>query len=398
MSDQWMATTLGEIAEIVGGGTPSTKELKYWGGDIVWLTEVVRADGQRIATSERTITSEGLTQSSAKLLPAGAVLVTTRASVGFVALADRPLATNQGFQSLVPMDCVLSEFLMLWVQANREEFTSRAGGSTFPEVSKSKVATIPVNLPPLVVQRRIVDLMAHIDNHLVKLRSEHDAASGVLVRMRATLMGPADEWKAGRLDQVAEIRLGRMLSKERSSGDYLAPYIRNANVQWDALNLSDLKQMSFPAKERETYALRAGDILVCEGGDPGRAVLLEEDLPGIYYQKAVHRVRCSGVVDAGFLYQWIACCYQDQRIEDLCTNTTIKHLTAEKFRTLEVRYPPIDDQIAIVRILEAASQVKASLNAELAALLNLRSGLLQGLLSAELTVPSGYDSFLVEVA
>jgi type I restriction enzyme S subunit len=98
------------------------------------------------------------------------------------------------------------------------------------------------------------------------------------------------------------------------------------------------------------------------------------------------------------LYQWLACCYQDQRIEDLCTNTTIKHLTAEKFRTLGVRYPPIDDQIAIARTLEAASHVNASLNAELAALLNLRGSLLQGLLSGELVVPSDYDALIRQVA
>lgn len=400
MTDDWITTTLGEVAEIRGGGTPSTKEPSCWGGDVVWLTptEVVKSDGQWIDASERMLTRKGLEHSSAKWLPAGTVLLTTRASVGFAALARVPLTTNQGFQSLIPSDAVLAEFLLYWIQGNRVEFTSRAGGSTFPEISKKKVASIPIVVPPLAVQRRIVDLIAHLDTHLANLRAEHEVATQALDALRIDLFSETHEWSETSLADVSEVRLGRMLSKERATGEDLAPYIRNANVQWGGLDLSDLKEMSFPAKERETYSLIAGDILVCEGGDPGRSVILDADLPGVYYQKAVHRVRCRQSVSAEFLHQWLIACYKDGRLADLCTNTTIKHLTAEKFRTLTVRFPSLSEQDLIVRTLQSFDAVIRSLNCEIVSLSESRNALLGVLLSGDVVIPANYDSLWAEAA
>lgn len=177
MSEEWRQTTLGEVAQVVGGGTPSTKNEAFWGDDHVWLTptEVVKQDGGIVSGSTRKISAAGLAGSSATLLPRNTVLLTSRASVGFVALAGCQLATNQGFQSLIPDASVLPRYLMYWVQANREEFTSRAGGSTFPEISKSNVKLVPITVPPLAVQRRIVDVVGALDAHTANLQTEADA-------------------------------------------------------------------------------------------------------------------------------------------------------------------------------------------------------------------------------
>jgi type I restriction enzyme S subunit len=163
--DDWTETTIGSIAEVVGGGTPSTKVTEYWGGEIVWLTptEVVPRDGQEIFDSERHITTAGLRNSGAQLLPQGSVILTSRASVGFVALAGIELCTNQGFQSLIPNDYTLAKFLMFWVQANRHRFESRAAGSTFKEISRSNVKSMKLALPSLAEQRRIVEIVSSMD-------------------------------------------------------------------------------------------------------------------------------------------------------------------------------------------------------------------------------------------
>jgi type I restriction enzyme S subunit len=148
---EWIETTLGDVADVIGGGTPSTKESAYWGGDVPWLTpgELTKREGKIITATERTISAEGLANSSAKLLPKGTVLLTSRATVGAVGLAGKPMATNQGFQSLVARSVVMPYFLMCWVQANREAFEKRASGSTFPEISGKRVKAIPIVLPPL---------------------------------------------------------------------------------------------------------------------------------------------------------------------------------------------------------------------------------------------------------
>ena len=163
--EEWAETTLGEVATIVGGGTPSTVETTFWGSDVVWLTptEVVANEGRVIRASRRMLTEAGLRASSATLLPEGSVLLTTRATIGATALAGVPLATNQGFQSLVPSDHALARFLMYWCQANKTEFLARAGGNTFKEISRANVRNVRLLLPPLPEQRRIVDLLDAVD-------------------------------------------------------------------------------------------------------------------------------------------------------------------------------------------------------------------------------------------
>lgn len=165
MREGWRWATLGEIADVHGGGTPSTKNPEFWGGDLAWITptEVVAQDGEVILRTKRRITQLGLERSGARLLPDRSVLVTSRATVGAVALAGVSIAINQGFAGLVCHDAVVPEWLMLWCQANRDEFRSRAGGSTFPEISRSTVRTIPIHVPPKGVQFRTVDLLRSLD-------------------------------------------------------------------------------------------------------------------------------------------------------------------------------------------------------------------------------------------
>jgi type I restriction enzyme S subunit len=322
-------------------------------------------------------------------------------SAGLVPRLEAPHVTSNAISAFdVRPEVVVPEFVLWLIQSETfgRNIESRMGGTGQKEISEGGFLEECVFLPPLAVQRRIVDLVTHLDNHLANLRTERDAAELVVNRSRADFLAPDASWTGVTLADLAEVRLGRMLSKERAAGEDLAPYIRNANVQWSGLDLIDLKQMSFPAKERLVYALKAGDILVCEGGDPGRAVLLAQDLDEVFYQKAIHRVRANSRVSSGYLYQWIRACYDDGRIGDLCTNTTIMHLTAEKFRTLRVEFPPPAKQDEIVFVLAAQHENLASLGREIDSLKVARNALLQELLTADTNIPITYDSLLPGVA
>ena len=166
-------STLGEVAEVVSGGTPRTSNPAFWSGDVVWVTptEIVANNGKTIFSSPRTITEAGLSSSSAKLLPVDTVLLTSRATIGAVALAGVPLATNQGFASLICREDVLPKFVMYWCQANKPALVARAGGNTFLEISRKNVTEIPIHVPPLAEQRRIVDLIESIDEQAASLES-----------------------------------------------------------------------------------------------------------------------------------------------------------------------------------------------------------------------------------
>lgn len=162
--NDWEVKSLGEVATIVGGGTPSTLNSAYWNGDIQWFTPAELSDSKKyVSKSERTITERGLKESSAKLLPKGTVLLTTRASIGITAILENPASTNQGFQSLIAKNNCCSEFLYYVIPLIKDEMLSRASGSTFAEISAKKLSTITFQLPPLPEQQRIAKALSDVD-------------------------------------------------------------------------------------------------------------------------------------------------------------------------------------------------------------------------------------------
>ena len=146
-SGEWEEKDIKDIAEIVGGGTPDTTIPEYWNGDIQWFTPT-EIKGKYISKSTRTITELGLKKSSAKLLPKGALLFSSRATVGDVGIATQACSTNQGFQSLVTKNNVNNEFLYGWLLVNKSIFLRKASGSTFLEISKKEIEKIKISIYP----------------------------------------------------------------------------------------------------------------------------------------------------------------------------------------------------------------------------------------------------------
>jgi type I restriction enzyme S subunit len=147
----WLRKRIGDIADCVGGGTPSTTVPAYWeDGTVTWVTptDVTRNQHFVLLDTEKRITEAGLNNSSAKLVPPHTVLMTSRASVGFFAVAGREVCTNQGFISIVPQDAALSTYLLFHLSERVEEIRAMGSGSTYPEVSRGKFRELSVVTPP----------------------------------------------------------------------------------------------------------------------------------------------------------------------------------------------------------------------------------------------------------
>jgi type I restriction enzyme S subunit len=150
----WRVAPIGELARIVGGSTPSTEQAAYWtGGRHYWATpkDLSRLITPVLLQTERKITEEGLSQIGSGLLPPGAVLLSSRAPIGYLAISEIPVAINQGFIGMLPADGIPNLFLLYWLHWAHEEIVSRANGSTFLEISKGSFRPIPVVRPPAVV-------------------------------------------------------------------------------------------------------------------------------------------------------------------------------------------------------------------------------------------------------
>jgi type I restriction enzyme S subunit len=160
---------LEEVAEIVGGGTPSTDNYDYWGGDISWLTprDLSVTEERFVSHGERNITQLGLENSSAKLLPAGTVLLTTRAPIGYLAIASNQICTNQGFKSLIPDSQMVDSVFLYYLLKNNVDYLKSVGvGTTFAEISGGALRQIEFSFPELSVQHQIAEILSMFDDKI----------------------------------------------------------------------------------------------------------------------------------------------------------------------------------------------------------------------------------------
>jgi type I restriction enzyme S subunit len=166
---EWEKKMINDTCTIVGGGTPESGKDEFWDGDIQWFTPTeIKMD--YVSKSERTITELGLKKSSARLLPKGTILLTSRATIGEVAIALNECATNQGFQSLIVNKSYNNLFIFNWIKDNRHQFVRRANGSTFLEISKSEIGKITICTPPLPEQQKIASFFTAIDQKIFQLK------------------------------------------------------------------------------------------------------------------------------------------------------------------------------------------------------------------------------------
>ncbi|WRE68549.1 restriction endonuclease subunit S [Helicobacter pylori] len=168
----WQRVRLGDIAEIIGGGTPSTQITSFWNGSINWFTPTEIGITKYVYKSQRTITPLGLKKSSAKLLPIGTILLTSRASIGDCAILKEVATTNQGFQSLIPLEKINNEFLYYLMLTLKNKLLKLASGSTFLEVSPNKIKNLLIPLPPLNEQIAIANILSDLDNEITSLKNK----------------------------------------------------------------------------------------------------------------------------------------------------------------------------------------------------------------------------------
>ena len=166
---EWDVKMIQEIGEVISGGTPKTKEDSYWNGNISWITpkDLSSFTERFIEVGERSITEAGLKNSSAKLLPIGTVLFSSRAPIGYIAIAKKELCTNQGFKNIICDTRYSSnEFLYYMLKDKKNEIESIAGGSTFKEVSGKVVKEFKLPIPPLEEQKAIAHILSTLDDKI----------------------------------------------------------------------------------------------------------------------------------------------------------------------------------------------------------------------------------------
>lgn len=155
-------------------------------------------------------------------------------------------------------------------------------------------------------------------------------------------------WVWASVDQIAEVFLGKMLDKTKHTSGEKLPYLRNVNVRWGSIDVDDVYEMFFDSEELERFGLVAGDVLVCEGGEPGRAAICKKEHEGFKYQKALHRVRLFDLYEPELLVAFLEFVAKTGRLAETFTGSTINHFTKESFLALQIPLPPLIEQKKII--------------------------------------------------
>lgn len=222
----WAWAKISDLGQVVAGGTPSTKEPKFWGQDVVWFSpaDLTGYSAKLIRRGAKGLSALGLRNSSARVMPAGSVMFSSRAPIGYVAINAVDAATNQGFKSVVPSAAVFNEYLYYFLKASKQLAEERATGTTFKEISGSAFAVLPVPLAPLPEQHRIVAKIEALFSELDKAVESLTLARAQLKTYRQALLKHAfdgkltADWRAANADKLEtpEALLSR-IRKEREA-------------------------------------------------------------------------------------------------------------------------------------------------------------------------------------
>ena len=274
-------------------------------------------------------------------------------------------------------DSCSETYFYFQVRAAKPVLEAAGRGSTFVELASADLESVELVVPPLHEQSDVADFLdretAKIDamvakkERLIELLQEKRTA----LISRAVTQGlarnvPMEDsgirwlgeipahWDLAPVYVRYEVALGKMLDAKRATGNSPGKYLRNVDVQWDAVNTDNLPQMDFPPLERERYRLRLGDLLVCEGGEVGRTAIWQGELEECFYQKAIHRVRPRVPSEIPRFFYFLMYMLAKRGVFNAGGNpNTIDHLTAVQLRHYRVPFPPTHEQRTISGYLDS---------------------------------------------
>lgn len=327
----WQYTKLGEVADIVGGGTPSTQIEKYWNGDINWFSPTEIGETSYLNSSERKITKLGLKKSSAKILPIGTVLFTSRAGIGKTAILEKESTTNQGFQSIVPKKNILNSY---FIYSRSEEIKNYAeivgAGSTFVEVSGKQLEKMMLLIPELKEQQKIGSFFEKIDKMIQlqqsKVNKVKDIKSAYLSEMfpkegekypKRRFGGFIKPWIQYELGDLAPLRGGNSFQSNKFV-DKGVPIVRISNIL-----TNETVGGSFVFYEEQTDDERfllphKSAVLAMSGATTGKVSILNNpNNQKVYQNQRIGYFRDIGVVNYSLISTLVKSLLFDRQLKDV---------------------------------------------------------------------------------
>ncbi len=386
----WIDVAIGEIAEVIGGGTPKANDVSNFtapGKGIAWLTpaDLSGYKTKEIAYGARDLTKQGYQSCSAKLMPKGSLLFSSRAPIGYVAVAANEIATNQGFKSFVLPDGIDPSYAFYYLKSIRELADSLGTGTTFKELSGAAAKTLPFRLAPTTEQTRIAakldELLAQVDT----LKTRIDGIPTLLKRFRQSVLAAAvsgrltEEWRSQNAlpspspkkfeDLLRDkTKLSYGVLKPGNADEEGVPMVRVMDIgDWGRINNSEIFRISkILSDEFKRTILEKGDILLSVMATIGRAAIVPDYLVGGNVNRALAVIKLGDDISSEFaFFQIMSPQFQAEFVEKQLGSAQ-RRINLSDLREFTVLLPVREEQTEIVHRVEQLFAFADQLEAKVA--------------------------------
>ena len=423
LPSSWIDVAIGEIAEVIGGGTPKANDASNFtapGEGIAWLTpaDLSGYKTKEIAYGARDLTKQGYQSCSAKLMPKGSLLFSSRAPIGYVAVAANEIATNQGFKSFVFPEGIDPSYAFFYLKSIRELADSLGTGTTFKELSGATAKTLPFRLAPSAEQTRIAakldELLAQVDT----LKARIDGIPALLKRFRQSVLAAAvsgrltEEWRKSdeyidtdlqlripnswqllNVGDLAEVKGGKRLPKgeELTPVDTGYPYIRAGQLKEGTVSKEgQLFIQRHVHLQISRYTVNSGDLYITiVGACIGDAGVIPQRCNGFNLTENAAKIcNFKASLNSDYLAAWLRSQYLQDLIRHEIKSGAQGKLALKRIKELPVPYPSFEEQTEIVRRVEQlfafADQLEARVKAAQARIDHLTQSILAKAFRGEL--------------
>jgi type I restriction enzyme S subunit len=397
----WEIKKLGEVSDILNGGTPKTNIAEYWDGDIHWITpaDLGKLTKPTVDDTPRKITRIGLEKSSAKLFPENSVILSTRAPIGHLAINEVPMSTNQGCRGIVPSQKLATWFLYYFLKKNVELLDSLGTGATFKELSTKALAGVKIPLPPLPEQQRIVSILdecfAAIDKAKANAEQNLKNAKALFESyLQGVFENKGEGWEERKVNEIGNAQTGttpKTIEKE-NYGDFI-PFIKPADV--DFLGIGVIRYDNEGLSEiglKKGRKIESGSILmVCIGATIGKVGFAERE---VSCNQQINSLTVKKAFEPKFIYYAMTSKEFQEKVllEGKGAQATLPIINKSKWENLTISFPKSKEtQQTIVRQLDAlraeTQKLEAVYEKKIADLEELKKSILQKAFAGELRSP-----------
>ena len=403
LPEGWNQRKLDDVAELIGGSTPSKAVSDYWDGEIPWATPSditsLSASANYIYNTSSKITKLALEETSVRLLNPGSVLMTSRATIGEVVINMVPMATNQGFCNFIPNSSINAEYLTNWLKFSKKELKRLAAGSTFLEISKKTLKNIEIDLPPLSEQIKIAAILSSVDDAIQATQAVIEQSGrvkqGLLqqlltrgighTRFKQTEIGEIPYgWEICDLAQVANVIDCKHRTPKYTDQGY--PVIRPRDVKEGILEFSGCLRIPQDEYEDliENHCPLSGDVVYSRNATFGIASIVDTDRPFAIGQDVciITGIHMCGEI----LFYLLNSRVVRKQLDSLSAGSTFKRINLKDIRRFKVPLIPKAEQGEIVAIADSLSEYLRATNLELDQLIQTKRGLMQDLLTGRVRV------------